>query len=380
MSLTESQLEHIRSRAQAYLEQVVETGIQICTIPAPTGAEGKRAEFVASLFRERGYEPEIDALQNVYVRRKGRHPGPIVMLLAHLDTVFPAETSLNVVREGDILRGPGIGDNSLSVASLLATLDMLDELKLETEGDLLFVADVGEEGLGNLCGARTAVDRFRETLGAVLVIDGSLGYVVHEAVGSKRWRITVKGPGGHSYGAFGTASAIHGLAHLIVGITSLEIPEEPKTTYNVGVIEGGTSVNTIAAEASALLDMRSTDPAALQALADQVQAIVKRTAKDGLQTEITVLGERPAGRRERTDPLVQLAASTLRWLGMEPRFTSSSTDANIPISYGIPAVCVGVTQGHKAHTVEEWVTISPLGTGLAQVVRLAIEASSLVKK
>jgi tripeptide aminopeptidase len=213
----------------------------------------------------------------------------------------------------------------------------------------------------------------------VIVIDGGLGYITHSAVGSKRWRITVRGPGGHSYGSFGTPSAIHGLGRIIATIADLQVPQKPKTTFNVGVIEGGTSVNTIAPSASALLDMRSPDLEALNRLAERAREIIEQHAGSGLSTEIEVLGERPAGERSLSDPLVQLAGEALRWLGIEPRYGSSSTDANIPISLNIPAVCVGVTQGEYAHTLQEFLSVPPIGQGLAQLVRLCIEASLLIQ-
>lgn len=370
--------EHLRSVANARTEKIATLAARICAVPAPTGSEMERAQFVAGLWREHGYTPEIDTIGNVYVQRGSRSQRPVVMLLAHLDTVFPAGTPLHVWRDGDFLRGPGIGDNSASVATMLHLVSLLDELQIETEADIIAVANVGEEGLGNLRGARAAVERYRPKLGAVLAIDGRLGAVVTEAVGSKRWRITVHGPGGHSFGSFGQPSAIHGLARIISAIADIQVPQNPKTTYNVGIIEGGTSVNTIASSASALLDMRSTDVAALNKLAEQVKGIIEQKAGAGLSAEIEALGERPAGKRERTDPLVQLAASILRWLNYEPTFYASSTDANIPISLGIPAVCVGITHGDRVHTTEEYLRVSLLGDGLAQVTRLAIEAATLV--
>jgi tripeptide aminopeptidase len=379
MSLPSVTLERLRAVAEAHVEAVASLAWRICEVPAPTGQEHERARLVASLWRERGYTPEIDAVGNVYVTRRGATKNaPLLMLLAHTDTVFPASTPIAVRREGDTLHGPGISDNSVSVATMLHTFDVLDELKIETATDIIAVANVGEEGLGNLLGARTAVERYREQLGAVLVVDGGLGYITHGAVGSKRWRIIVRGPGGHSYGSFGTPSAIHGLGRIIAAIADLQVPQTPKTTFNVGVIEGGTSVNTIAAEASALLDMRSTDVEALNKLARQARALIEQRAGAGLSTEIEVLGERPAGQRSLDDPLVQLAGETLRWLGIEPRYGISSTDANIPISLNIPSVCVGVTRGENAHTLQEFLFIPPLSQGLAQIVRLCIEAGHLL--
>jgi acetylornithine deacetylase/succinyl-diaminopimelate desuccinylase-like protein len=373
-----SELSQLRAAAAQRTEAVAELARRICEVPAPTGNEQARAQLVASLWRERGYTPEIDATGNVYIRRGKRENGPVLMLLAHTDTVFPQTTPISVERDADILRGPGIGDNSLSVAAMISVLDVLDELEKETGADIIAVADVGEEGLGNLLGARTAVERYREKLGAVIAIDGNLGRIIHVAVGSKRWRIIVRGPGGHSYGAFGTPSAIHGLGRIIAAIADLQVPREPKTTYNVGIIEGGTSVNTIASRATALLDLRSTDIAALDRVADEVRTIVEQRAGPGLQTEIEVLGERPAGERSQADPLVQLAASAITWLGMEPKYGASSTDANIPISLNIPAVCIGITQVERSHTLEEFLYVPPIGDGLAQLTRLCVEACTLI--
>lgn len=379
MVLSSTTLERVRTMADTHIEAIASLAQRICAVPAPTGQEHGRARFVASLWQERGYTPEIDAVGNVYVVRKGtKERAPVLMLLAHTDTVFPAGTPIIIKREGDKLYGPGISDNSVSVASMLHTFDMLDELGLQTTTDLIAVANVGEEGLGNLLGARTAVERYRAQLGAVLVIDGGLGHITHGAVGSKRWRITVRGAGGHSYGSFGTPSAIHGLSKIIAAIADLQVPQSPKTTFNIGTIEGGTSVNTIAAEASALLDMRSIDVETLKQLAEKVRGLIEQRTGPGLQTEIEVLGERPAGQRSLSDPLVRLASEVLSWLGMEPRYGSSSTDANIPISLNIPAVCIGVTHGENAHTLQEYFTISPLGLGLAQLVRLSVEASEMV--
>jgi acetylornithine deacetylase/succinyl-diaminopimelate desuccinylase-like protein len=260
-------LGEIRTMAAGAIEATGQLAATICRVPAPTGEEGERAALVASLLEERGYPAEVDAIGNVYVRR-GHRGGPALMLLAHTDTVFPAETNLEVVRVRDELHGPGIGDNSLGVAAMISTLQILDKLEIETAADIIAVANVGEEGLGNLRGARAAVERFRDELGAVVAIEGhNLGRITHIAVGSKRWRVTVRGPGGHSWGSFGQPSAIHGLGRIIGAIAEIKTPAEPRTTFNVGNIEGGTSINTIAPVASALIDMRSVDAEALNALA-----------------------------------------------------------------------------------------------------------------
>lgn len=378
--MAQSNLNYLRSVASNSVEAVATLAARICAVSAPTGSEQRRAEFVASLLRERGYAPEIDAVGNVYVRRGKRGSGPVLMLLAHLDTVFPIDTPLDIRRAGDILYGPGIGDNSVHVAALIGLLDMLDRMEQDTAVDLVAVANVGEEGLGNLRGARAAVERYAGEVGAVFALDGSLGSITNAAVGSLRWRIIVSGPGGHSFASFGTPSAIHGLAKIIAAIADIKVPDEPRTTFNVGMIEGGTSINTIAPLASALLDMRSTDVTALDRLANRARNSIQRCAGEGLQVEIEVLGERPAGSRSLSDPFVQLAARTLSDLGIEPKFVAASTDANIPMSLHIPSLCIGVTYVERAHTLEEHMVVPPIGDGLAQIARLCIEGSALLAR
>jgi tripeptide aminopeptidase len=378
VSLTQEQLTQLLQASSARVESVARLTSELCAIPAPTGAESKRASFVSNLLEERGYESEIDDVNNVYAYR-GVKSESSLMLLAHTDTVFGADTDLAIKREGKRLHGPAIGDNCLGVAATLAAMDVLDELGVTTETGIRVVANTGEEGLGNLGGAWRAVLRFQGETGAVIAVEGhNLGRVTHVAVGSKRWKVTVTGPGGHSWGAFGEASAIHGLGRVIASISRLAVPDDPRTTFNVGLIEGGTSVNTIAPSASALIDMRSVSPAALDELAEQVGRIIEAETENDLDVSIEVLGERPAGSTHLEHPLVMAAAETLRWLGHEPVYDASSTDANVPISLGIPAICVGISTGGRVHTTDEYIDVPPIEQGLAQLARLCIEATCLV--
>lgn len=381
MALSNEMLEAIRRQSAERLDEVCDLAVRICNVPAPTGQEQERARFVAELLRERGYEPEIDEVSNVYARR-GNRGGPVMLVDAHLDTVFPAGTEIDARREGDWLYGPGVGDNSLSIAAMLVMLDILDDLGIETAIDLVATATVGEEGLGNLKGARAAVDRYQErgALAGHLVIDGHLGRVVHVAVGSNRWNVTVTGPGGHSFGAFGTPSAIHGLGRIIAAIADLEVPSDPKTTFNVGTISGGTSVNTIAASATALIDMRSVDAGELEKLSNAVREIIETAPGPGLETEIEVVGERPAGSMPKDAPFAQLAAEAIRWVGLTPEFQASSTNMNIPVSRGIPTICVGISHGERTHTIHEQVPVAPIPAGLAQLTRLAVEAAEMLSR
>ena len=378
MVLTSEEREQIRMCARTKVDHVADLAVRICEVPSPTGLERKRAEFVASLLRERGYDPEIDEISNVYARR-GQRGGKFLMTDAHIDTVFPPTVEIRAYRDGDILRGPGIGDNSLRVAGMIAMLDMLDELEIDTDVDIMVVGTVGEEGLGNLRGIRAAVKRYQPELGAVIVLDGAVGRITNTAVGSSRWKVTVNGPGGHSFGAFGVPSAIHGLGRIIAAIADLDVPEEPKTTYNVGLIEGGTSVNTIAPTATAVIDMRSTGVAELEELTGRVRSIIETKPGPELTTEIEVVGQRPAGSRSQDDPLIQLTAEGLEWLGYEPEYHAASTNMNIPISVDIPTVCIGTSHGgERGHTVHEYVPVPPIADGMAHLVWLAVEASARI--
>lgn len=370
--------QRLRTAARSQIGAAAQLALQIAAIPAPTGAEHERARFVANLLEQRGYRAEIDGLANVFTRR-GAHGGRALLVAAHIDTVFPAAVPINVNRNGDVLRGPGVGDNSLGVAAMITAIDILDEMKLCTEADILFTANVGEEGLGNLRGIRAVVERHMSDIGAGIAVEGhNLGRITNVGVGSKRWRIVAHGPGGHSWGAFGQPSAVHGLARVISKIAEIQVPRNPRTTFNVGMIEGGTSINTIAPEATCLVDMRSTSEQALDRLAAEVRSIVDEYSNGGLRLDIEVLGERPAGSTDRTNPLVEAALDTLRWLNIDTVFDASSTDANMLMSVGVPAICIGVSRGSRGHTVDECIQVPPIEMGLAQFARLCVDVPALI--
>ena len=368
----------LTAAAEASVERVAALTAEVALVAAPSNHEGDRARFVADRLRAMGYEPEIDEVANVIVRR-GSRGGPAILMMAHTDTVFPFEVPLRAERDGDWLAGPGVGDNSTSVAAVMTALAILDEHGIETPADLIVVFNVGEEGLGNLRGSVVATDRFAGDVSGVLVIDGKIGHVTNGGVGSSRWRVTVSGPGGHSYMHFGRPSAIHGLAEIISGIAAIPVPREPKTTLNVGMVSGGTSVNTIAATADAIVDLRSESAESLAELVASARAVVERLGEggQGLTAVIEVLGERPAGVLPLETPIVQLAADSARMLGFDPRFNISSTDANIPISRGIPAVCVGVYDGEEAHTVNERVFVPSLRLGMVHLLDMMIRTGTL---
>jgi len=334
----------------------------ICAIPAPTFSEEYRAAFVREEFAAQGLEAWIDEGGNACARRRGRGRG-VLLLTAHTDTVFPAGTDLSIRQEDDRLVGPGIGDNSLSVAALLTLPRILDQAAIQTESDLVLCANTGEEGLGNLRGMRHAVATYRDELTAVIVLEGHhLGRVYNQAVGSRRLRITVTAPGGHSWGAFGQASAIHVLGEMIAAIAQLPVPVEPKTTFNVGMIDGGVSINTIAPRATMTLDLRSVDPTSLTHLISRVGAIVEAAtdAARGVSVHSEIIGDRPGGVIPADAPVIGATLDTLQALGLDPQLSTGSTDANIPITEGIPAVCIGLTTGGHAHRLDEYIDIPPL--------------------
>jgi tripeptide aminopeptidase len=355
-------------------ERVVERAIEIQQIPAPTFDESKRAEFVREKFVTEGLnDVSVDEVGNVYgllSKGEGRRSNvkPLIVS-AHLDTVFPKETNLKAKREGELVFGPGLGDNSLGVAALFGLVWALRERKIELEGDVWFVANVGEEGLGDLRGMKAIVDRFGADVLAYLVLEGmALGHVYHRAVGVKRYRVKARTKGGHSWSDYGQPSAVHELAKLVVQLTALDLPKEPRTTMNVGKISGGTSVNVIAAEAFMDLDLRSEGQEALAELVSVAEKFIRRANKPGVSIEAEVIGQRPAGEMNADHPLIQLAQECLQELGLDAVLTTGSTDANVPLSKGYPALVLGVSRGGNAHTVQEFIHTAPVEQGMEQLV------------
>lgn len=353
-----------------FYKKLLQRAIEIQQIPAPTFAEGKRAEFVRHQFEAEGLADVFqDEAGNVYARLPGYGNARPLVVSAHLDTVFPAETSLRVRREPTKIYGPGLGDNSLGVAALFGLVWLLRERHLQLPGDLWLVANVGEEGLGNLRGMLALVERFGKLARAFIVLEGlALGHVYHRAIGVQRYRITAKTAGGHSWSDYGQPSAVHELAALVTRLAALPLPAQPRTTLNVGVIAGGTSVNTLAAEAYCELDLRSESPHTLSLVVAQVENLVRLANRPGVVIQAEEIGQRPAGEIPANHPLVRLAEQCLRRQGLEPVLTSGSTDANIPLSRGLPAVVLGITTGGGAHTLNEFIEIQPVQKGMEQIL------------
>jgi tripeptide aminopeptidase len=370
-------IEAVRAAADAVTPDVLELTALISAVPSPTGEETAKSLLVERLFATAGLATERDAIGDVVGVIPGRQPSRAetsrLVVAAHIDTVFPIGTPLEVKRTADRLTGPGVGDNSVAVAAAIKLADLLRIAGEVPAVDVLVTGNVGEEGLGNLRGIREVLASGSD-IGAVVALEGhNLGRVTHVAVGSRRFRIIVKGPGGHSWGDFGRPNAIHGLSKLIAELDAIPLPRSPKTTLNVGMISGGVSVNTIAPEASCLLDLRSIDESALRRLSDRVTRLVDRSNRgDAVVYAAEPIGERPAGVVAAGSPIVQIAASTLAALGLEPSFDASSTDANVPIAAGIPAVCVGLTTGGNVHRVDEFIDLEPVPNGITQLALLTL--------
>ena len=363
--------------AIADTDAIVEAALALQQIPAPTFDEAERARYVRDRMVALGLEHvHMDELHNVYGCLPGQRPGSGILITAHTDTVFARDVKLEVRREGNRIYGPGLSDNSISVAALLHLAQVLQQQPAPGR-TIWFVANTGEEGLGNLRGMRAVIDQLRDQVDTVLVIDAEYGTVVHAGVASRRYRISVEAPGGHAWQDWGALSAVHVLVRLAARLTDLAVPTDPKTTFNVGVVQGGTTVNAIAQQASLLLDLRSTAEPHLQALAEQVEAIVAdvATQERGVTVRADVVGDRPGGNISQEHPLVQLAGAAYAALGAEVRFDAASTDANVPLSRGIPAVCIGMSRGGNAHRLDEYLEIDDIPAGMRALLLLVCAAA-----
>ena len=357
---------------QELRQRVLDLAAEIQQIPAPTFSEQERAVFLHNRFQLEGLEDvSRDELGNVIARIPGHGQANPVILSAHSDTVFPKDTNLALVKESTRWQGPGIGDNSLGIASLFGLHWSIQSLDLTLPGDIWLAANVGEEGMGNLIGMQAIVERFGREVLAYIVLEGMLlGYVYHRGLGVKRYLIEVATAGGHSWGDHGLPSAIHEMAALVQQLARIRLPKDPRTSLNAGVIRGGVSVNTIAPRAEIELDIRSEEVGQLNKLAHKVQQLVEAANRDGVQVKIELVGERPVGAIPIDHPLVQAAVAVLEELGVPTELSIGSTDANVPLSLGYPAVCLGLTRGGLSHTVDEYIHTEPLQEGLAQIVAL----------
>lgn len=349
--------------AGRFAGQVVERAVEVTEVPAPTGSEGARAALVGRWWREDGWEDvAADAAGNVWATAR-RGEGPGILLGAHLDTVFGAATPLAVRREGGRLIGPGIGDDGIGLSALSAVASLaVDDL---STAPLYLVATVGEEGMGDLRGARHAFGVPPVPLGAFIALEGNyLGRLVTVGVGSARWRVEVTCAGGHAWERAGAPSAVHVAASLVARLASL--PVSPgRTSLNVGTLHAGEAINALGRRAVFELDVRAVDPTDLEALGDRVTAILSAAAPDGVTVRAGVVGRRPAGRIADDHPLARAAASALDALGVPWERAATSTDANAAHEAGVPAIALGVTFGSGEHTTEEWIDTEAVPAGLA---------------
>jgi tripeptide aminopeptidase len=370
---------------QAAEPQTIEDQVHLCEVEAPPFKEQKRGVLFAQMFKDIGLANiRTDKEGNVLGELPGAGAKPHLLFAAHLDTVFPEGTDVKVKREGTLLRGPGIGDDCRGLAVLLSVARQMVKSNIKVPGKVTFVGNVGEEGLGDLRGVKHMfneglkgqVDRF-------VSIDGTGLGITNVAVGSLRYRVTFKGPGGHSFGAFGLSNPIHALGRAVEKISNFEVPRDPKTTFNVGRIGGGTSVNSIAFESWMEVDMRSSDAKALEALDikfnraidDAVREEDARWNKKVLSADKALVGNRPAGQTRSDAPIVQAAVSVTRALGFTVSLDEGSTDANYPMSLGIPAITIdGGGRGTDAHALSESFdsTDSWKGTQRALLIAIAL--------
>ena len=364
-------MEELKAYIQETLPELKELIIELCGIPAPSHHEEKRAEFCRDWLLRNGASPEqvrIDEALNVVCEVPGETE-EVIVFMAHTDTVFPDRKPMPYHEENGRMFCPGIGDDTANLAVLLMLAQYVLTRGLHSRYTVVFAANSCEEGLGNLKGSFQLMKDYGSRTVEVVSFDGYYSGVANDAVGSTRYEVTVRTEGGHSFGNFGNRNAIHQLSRIINDLYGIEVPTRARTTYNVGVIHGGTSVNTIAQDASMLYEYRSEDLGCQEEMRRKFEAIVEQYRADVLEVEVRVLGNRPcAGEidRERQQALTEeVTALISRYSGEEPVVSASSTDCNVPLSMGINAICFGVCLGGGAHTREEWIDEASLPVGYA---------------
>jgi acetylornithine deacetylase/succinyl-diaminopimelate desuccinylase-like protein len=354
-------------------EKMVADIIMLTEIPSPPFKEDRRAAAYLEMLRDAGLtNVERDAEGNVMGIRRGLGKAPLVAIAAHLDTVFPEGTAVHVKREGTRLSAPGVGDDTRSLAVLLAIVRAMNAAGIQTASDILFVGNVGEEGPGDLRGMKQLFTKgkYKDQIKMFISVDGTGtgADITNGAVGSKRYRVTFKGPGGHSYGAFGLVNPAFAMGNAIQKFSKMVVPKQPKTTFNVGVVGGGTSVNSIPGESWMDVDMRSESPVELAKLDTTFHTLMQQAVDDEnaarstvqgrIAADVKLIGDRPSGDTPKTSLIVSTAAAAIRALGMTPTFNYSSTDSNIPISLGIPAITIDSGgSGGREHALDEWIDV-----------------------
>ena len=353
-------------------QRVLELARALQQIPSPTFHEDHKAAFVHRHFQGNGLSAlDIDGAGNVLACLPGERADSPLVFSAHLDTVFPENFPLSLALNPASASGPGIGDNSLGLAALIFLPELIRSLKIRLRHSIWLAATTGEEGLGDLKGIRAVVDRFGSGPNAYISLEGmGLGDVLHRGLGVERYRITAAGPGGHSWVDYGAPSAIHELLRMGARMSALALPANPRTTFNIGVIQGGTSINAIASGAWMEIDLRSESPLALADLSARIRGLVEEPHPDGVHFQMDQIGLRPAGEIPPGHPLVVAALKTLKELGIQAHLDIASTEANYPLSRGFPALTIGLTSGSHAHSAQETIDVPPIRRGLQQIAGL----------
>jgi tripeptide aminopeptidase len=353
-------------------EKIITDVIKLTEIEAPPFKEANRAAAFLEMLRAEGLSDlTTDAEGNVYGTRKGTGGGPLIVITAHLDTVFPAGTNVKVRREGNMLYAPGVGDDTCSLPVLLAFIRAMKAANYTTKADIIFMGNVGEEGPGDLRGTRYLFSKspLKDKINYFISLEpGRAGRITNAGIGSKRYKVTFTGPGGHSNGDFGIVNPAYAMANAMVEFGKMKVPTEPRTVYNIGLLEGGTSVNSIPFSTAMTIDMRSPGKAELDAEEQAFLAILppavaaenaaRSTAKGKIAYEAKKVGDRPVGSTAKTVDIVEIATAVTAAAGFKPSYGPGSTDSNIPMSLGIPAVTLGSGfETMRAHSLEEAMVI-----------------------
>jgi len=387
---THRSLTPAHARLAAHDDAIVRMQITVAQIAAPTGEEQERGGWIARRFRDCGLSDiHTDDAGNVIGRREGNPDLAPVVICAHLDTVFPRDTDLSIRRDGVRLVGPGINDNGRGLAVMLALAAEIDGVRLRAQHPIEFVATTGEEGLGDLRGAKHYFAGRGRDAHAMVALDGAGDErIIHRALGSRRFRVSYAGPGGHSWAAFGVPNAVHAAAAAATRLASLPLPASPRTTLSVGRIGGGLSVNSIPDRAWLEIDSRSTSAAALDDIERAIRTIARTAADDEnakravgtrvLSVEVESIGARPCGETPADHSLVQAALEATRLVGRQPDLALASTDANVAISHGIPAIAIGAGgRGGDAHTHAEWFDNLHGTLGVARALTIVMTTARL---
>jgi tripeptide aminopeptidase len=371
-------------------EKITDIQVTLTEIPAPSFQEGKRAEEIKKFLAGAGLSLQTDKLGNVIGELPGASDKEAVLLTAHLDTVFPAGTQVTVKREGERLVAPGISDNGTGLAGLVAVARAIHAAHVKPQRTILFAANVGEEGEGNLRGMRALIDAYREKLHAVIVLDGSgIDHVTTKALASRRLEVVISGPGGHSWSDFGMPNPINALVRGSVRFINTKVPITPRTTFNLGQVEGGTSVNSIPYEAKLKVDLRSESEDEIARMENALRDCIATGVKDEMDNardrsrgkldwKINLIGSRPGGELGSDSPLLAALRSADDFLGNKSRIERSSTDANIPLSLGIDAIAIGAGgNGGGAHSLQEWYEPAGRDLGLKRVLLTLLETAGV---